>query len=214
MAHGRKVISLAQHHGWRPGARYTNLRDIRHVEFSGLGFLDINWKKYSFEAHERAAAKVRPYVTVARDIECISQVNEILREAGRLQRYATQVIVVPKDPQLETQLHRLIPNEFILGYSVPTRYGGTTISPEAFEWSVHLLGGRPDTQRRLAERMPVVSLDCNRFTYDAQFGDYFDGIRFKPHPVGGYDKCLSDSLVNINALWEDYASPARELGDG
>jgi hypothetical protein len=55
--------------------------------------------------------------------------------------------------------------------------------------------------------MPVVSMDCNRFTLDAQFGDYFDGRRFRPHPVGGYERCLEDSVLNINKLWVDYRSP-------
>lgn len=215
VAHGRRVISLAVTEGWRPGARYTNLRDVRHVDFTGVGFLDIDWKNYSFEAHLDAAAKVRPFITVARDVECVSQLDRILIEAGKLQKYAGRVIVVPKDPILEDRLHQTIPNEFMLGYSVPTKYGGTKIQPRAFEWSVHLLGGRPDTQRRLADLMPVVSMDCNRFTYDAQFGDYFDGSTFKRHPVGGYEVCLKESIANINSLWADYGRIcAEELRSG
>lgn len=204
VAHGRRVISLALAEGWLPGARYTNLRDVRHVPFAHVGFLDIDWKNYCFDSHLAAAARVRPFVTVARDIECMSQIDRVLREASKLQKHATRVIVVPKDRRLEGRLHNVIPNEFLLGYSVPTRYGGTSIIPEAFEWSVHLLGGRPDAQRILAERMPVVSIDCNRFTYDARYGDYFDGESFRPHPTGGYETCLKDSIANINALWEDY----------
>ena len=212
VAHGRRVISLAVAQGWRPGARYTNLRDVNHVPFSRVGFLDIDWKNYCFEAHLAAAEKVQPFMTVARDVESVSDLDRVLWEASRLQRHASRVIIVPKDPRLEGQFHRMIPNEFVLGYSVPTRYGGTSISPEAFEWSVHLLGGRPDTQRRLAERMPVISMDCNRFTYDAQFGDYFDGRSFKPHPTGGYDVCLRASLTNIDTLWADYRTSEKRDG--
>ncbi|WP_376987153.1 DUF6610 family protein [Bosea sp. R86505] len=167
VAHGPKVISLAMAEGWRPGARYTNLRDVRRVDFAVLGFLDIDWKNYCFDAHLRAAIHVRPFLTVARDIECISQVDQVLREAVHLQRFSTRVIVVPKDVRLEEKLHRAIPDDFILGYSVPTRYGGTCISSEAFQRPVHLLGGRPDIQRVLANRMPVFSIYCNRFTFDA-----------------------------------------------
>ena len=50
----------------------------------------------------------------------------------------------------------------------------------------------------------MVSMDCNRFTLDAAFGDYFDGETFRPHPRGGYRRCLRESLRNINALWDDY----------
>jgi hypothetical protein len=52
--------------------------------------------------------------------------------------------------------------------------------------------------------MPVVSIDCNRFTLDACFGDYFDGEIFRPHPRGGYIRCLTDSISNITDLWNDY----------
>jgi hypothetical protein len=204
VAHGRRVVSIANEHGWRPGARYTNLRDIRHVRFSGVGFLDIHWKQYCFETHLDAARRTRPYITVARDVEDQSQLGKILLEADKLAAHSTRVIIVPKDRALEDSLESAIPSEFILGFSVPTRYGGTEITPRAFTRPVHLLGGRPDVQRRLAERMPVVSFDCNRFTLDARFGDYFDGNLFKPHPTGGYETCLRASIANINSLWCDY----------
>ena len=113
--------------------------------------------------------------------------------------------VVPKCPLLESKLNESIPEDFLLGFSVPTRYGGTTLSPsDAFQRPVHLLGGRPDIQRRLAQVMPVFRLDTNRFTLDAAFGDYFDGETFRPHPIGGYKACLADSVKNITALWTGY----------
>lgn len=204
VAHGRKVIELATSRGWRPGARYTNLRDVRHTEFRSYGFLDIDWKEYSFDRHLNATKTNRPFLTVARDIECITQLDSILREADILQKHSTHVAVVPKDLRLERKLNSLIPRHFVLGYSVPTRYGGTKIPPEAFDRPAHLLGGRPDVQRRLANVMPVVSMDCNRFTYDARFGDYFDGERFRPHPIGGYEICLNASLESIDNLWHGY----------
>lgn len=204
VAHGRKVIELATERGWRPGARYTNLRDVKHAQFRNFGFLDIHWKKYSFERHLVAAKANRPFLTVARDIECITQLDLVLQEAETLQEYSTHVVIVPKDIALEGKLHALIPGHFVLGYSVPTRYGGTKIAPQAFDRPVHLLGGRPDVQRRLANLMPVASMDCNRFTYDARFGDYFDGERFRPHPTGGYENCLNASLASIDNLWHDY----------
>jgi hypothetical protein len=60
----------------------------------------------------------------------------------------------------------------------------------------------------LAQRLPVLSLDCNRFTLDARYGDYFVGDRFRPHPHGGYERCLEDSVININKLWKDYKTPS------
>jgi hypothetical protein len=202
VAHSGTVLDIAVRHGWMPGARYTNLRDVRR--FPKLGFLDIHWKSYDFQRHLAAAEKTRPLITVARDIEERRDLRNIIDQAYRLLEFATHVVLVPKDPLLEKRLCKSIPTEFLLGFSVPTRYGGTTISPMAFRRPVHLLGGRPDVQRRLADLMPVFSFDTNRFTLDATFGDYFDGTTFRPHPVGGYKNCLAASLKNITALWKNY----------
>lgn len=205
VTHSHRVASIAARHGWMPGARYTNLRDARR--FDRLGFLDIDWRNYDFRRHLEAAKFTRPVLTVARDIENIAHLERTLDEARTLLLFADAVIVVPKDPRLGDAIDQLIPTEFALGYSVPTRYGGTTLPLGAFSRPVHLLGGRPDVQRRLALTLPVVSIDCNRFTLDAAYGDYFDGKIFRPHPTGGYDQCIDSSIRNINRLWADYELP-------
>lgn len=203
VAHSHRVLCAAREFGWLPGARYTNLRDVRRVD--RLGFLDIDWRNYNFRKHLLAAQATRPLLTVARDILNIRSVRAILDEAEALARWAENVIIVPKTPALEGVLNDgLIPSHFLLGYSVPTRYGATKVAPSAFQRPVHLLGGRPDVQRRLAALMPVASLDCNRFTLDAAFGDYFDGEAFRPHPRGGYDTCIRASIRNIDRLWTRY----------
>jgi hypothetical protein len=202
VAHSSRVLSVAARYGWLPAANYDNLRNVRM--FERVGFIDINWKRYNFRRHLEALRVTSPLMTVARDVEDYRDMQRILDQARELARYCTHVVIVPKDPRLGTYLDTAIPGEFLLGYSVPTRYGGTPIPPRAFTRPVHLLGGRPDIQRRLADVMPVVSVDCNRFTLDAAYGDYFDGETFRPHPVGGYDRCIADSIQNINALWESY----------
>lgn len=204
IAHSKKAIAIAQDYGWYPGARYTNLRDVKSFSFTHNGFLDIDWKNYDFHRHLDAVAQYKPRLTIARDVECIFTLEGILREAEFLLQHCDHVAIVPKDPNLNGRLNELIPENFVLGYSVQTKYGGTKVSLESFDRPVHLLGGRPDTQRALAKQLKVFSLDCNRFTLDAQFGDYFDGQTFRPHPSGGYERCLRDSLMNINALWHDY----------
>ncbi|MCP1290565.1 hypothetical protein NK214_10230 [Chromobacterium sp. S0633] len=204
VAHSKRVIDLASQYGWRPGARYTNTRDVRHTNFAGVGFLDIQWKRYDFNRHLDAVVKLRPFMTVARDIESVLQLDDILREAMELKRHAVHVVLVPKDPKLHGRFEELLPKPFILGFSVPTRYGGTPLAPVNFNRPVHLLGGRPDVQLHYAQTMPVASVDCNRFTLDAAFGDYFDGEIFRPHPDGGYERCLRDSIRNITSGWSGY----------
>ena len=203
LTHSFNALNVATNLGWLPGARYSNLRDVRR--FDRLGFLDINWRNYSFSAHVAAAKATRPMLTVARDIEDISDLDEVLCQARELLRHSDDVVIVPKDPRFGEGLEERIPRDFILGFSVPTRYGGTTLCPTLFRRPVHLLGGRPDVQRRLAATLSVHSIDCNRFTLDAAFGDYFDGVRFKPHPIGGYRECLTDSIHNINRIWLGYS---------
>jgi uncharacterized protein DUF6610 len=178
VTHSATAIEVAVEYGWLPGARYTNLRDVRR--FPRLGFLDIDWKRYDFARHLEITTLTKPLMTVARDIEDRRELRRTLDQAYRLREAARHVVVVPKDPLLESKLDESIPGDFLLGFSVPTRYGGTKLSPAAFKRPVHLLGGRPDVQRRLAQLMPVFSLDTNRFTLDAAFGDYFDG------EIGGY----------------------------
>lgn len=200
VTHSRFVIDRALAHGWEAGARYTNLRDVRHLR--RVYFLDIEWARYDFERHLAVAKRVRPQLTVARDVLDADELDATIREAEALARYAATVVIVPKDERLVAVARLGVPRTFRLGYSVATRYGGTSIAPSAFAGPVHLLGGRPDVQRRLAEEMNVVSLDGNRFTLDAKFGDYFDGVTFRPHPAGGYENCIEDSLRNIGNLWK------------
>lgn len=205
ICHSKKVLDIARRHNWLCGARYTNLRDIRRESY--LGFLDIDWKNYSFRAHLEAVEEYRPILTVARDIEDVKEYRKIIKQAEKLKEYAKIVAIVPKDQAIGPIMHNIIPPDFIIGYSVPTRYGGTSIPCHFFgSRPVHLLGGRPDIQRRLGQHLNVVSIDTNRFTLDASYGDYFDGRGFRPHPMGGYINCLEDSFKNINKIWCDYSN--------
>lgn len=201
--HSKKVQRISIEFGWRASARYTNLRDVK--EFSKVDFIDIDFKNYDFDKHIYAVKKCRPHLTVAQDIFKIKQIDEVMRQAEQLNRYSDKVIIVPKDNKFKGNLEKMIPKKFLFGYSVPTKYGGTSLDPSEFKRPVHLLGGRPDAQWRLARKMNVYSLDCNRFTLDAAFGDYFVGDKFKPHPIGGYENCLRDSIKNINLLWDNYS---------
>jgi hypothetical protein len=202
VCHSKTVLKIALEHGWYAGAQYTNLRNIRTQEETG--FIDIDWKNYSFKKHIHAVKEVRPLFTVARDVVDITHLPSILDEAQELSLYAKNIIIVPKDIRLASMMEEVIPSSYILGYSVPSKYGGTIIQPQHFKRSVHLLGGRPDTQRQLAKVMNVISIDCNRFTLDAAYGDYFDGTGFKKHPIGGYKNCIRDSIRNINHIWLNY----------
>lgn len=200
LCHGRPTLKLAARHGWLPGARYTNLRDIRG--FSVIGLIDVEWRDYDFKRHLEAVRSVRPLLTVARDVEDIRHLPRILDQARELSLWCEHVIIVPKDRRFHGRLADLVPEQFVLGYSVPTRYGRTALSVSTFgRRRVHLLGGRPDTQYELATRLNVFSLDGNRLTLDAGYGDFFNGHHFVRHPRGGYYRCIRSSLEAIDRLW-------------
>lgn len=200
IAHSKKVLKIASEYGWFPGARYTNLRDIR--DFDLIGFIDIEWKNYDYNMHLKAVKETHPILTVAQDIVNIDMLNEILDQAYELSEHAQHVIVVPKDIRLCGIINNLIPDDFLLGYSVPTKYAGTDINPKEFTRPVHLLGGRPDIQINLSNKMEIFSFDCNRFTLDAAYGYYFNGHKFVRNTIGGYENCLRKSLYYINEMWD------------
>src|SRR5690348_17267606 len=79
--HSARVQKIAAAHGWLPGARYTNLRDVRQCK--RLGFLDIDWKRYDFERHLEAAALTKPIITVARDIDDKRSLKKTIDQAFR-----------------------------------------------------------------------------------------------------------------------------------
>jgi Family of unknown function (DUF6610) len=202
MCHGRPTLKIAQRYGWLPGARYTNLRDIKG--FKKIGMIDIDWKNYDFDRHLDAVKKCRPLITIARDVEDKDDLEKILEQANELNRYAEKVAIVPKDKRLSSNITKVIPDKFLLAYSVPTKYGATEIPLRSFKGrAVHLLGGRPDVQLQLSKQLNVYSFDGNRFTLDAKYGDYFAGECFKRHPEGGYYNCIRKSLRTISKMWKD-----------
>jgi len=205
------VQQITTKHGWLPAARYTNLRDVK--SFSSIGFIDIDWKDYNFLRHLESVRSVNPFMTVARDVERAEQLPQVLEEARELGRYSANVVIVPKCPTLSETIEDVIPSEFLLGFSTPTKYGGTPIAPEKFKRPVHILGGSPQAQLALASVLDVFSFDCNRFTLDARYGDYFNGEAFRPHPVGGYARCLEDSVIAINAAWASITPDKVPMAD-
>src|SRR5271154_1096480 len=96
VAHSHRVLRIARRFGWLPGARYTNLRDLRR--FERVGFIDIEWANYSFPRHLEAVRATRPLLTVAMDVINPTRLPKILDQALELSLYCDCVIVVPKHP--------------------------------------------------------------------------------------------------------------------
>jgi hypothetical protein len=202
ICHGNRVCKLAEKNGWHAGARYTNTRDVRGIK--KVTFVDIDWENYCFKSHLRTVMQLRPLLTVARDIVNLKKLDLILTEAEILSKYCKKVILVPKDKKMAKIVEHL-PDQYLLGYSVPTRYGSTSIDPKYFaDRKVHLLGGRPSKQRDLANDLNVYSLDCNSFTIDASFGKYFNGSKYVLSPELDYYQRIKKSMHGLKKMWVGY----------
>jgi len=148
--------------GFKYGARLPG------TVYGPLYFADQDWKNPSRETYMNYLRKFRPVMATVLDWEEDEQLSEVLDWAEEAAELVTGgVIIIPKVMGGTSVLPRTIDGRrVILGYSVPTKYGGTDVPLWEFAgWPVHLLGGSPQKQihyylhlRGIAE---VVSVDNN-----------------------------------------------------
>jgi hypothetical protein len=173
---------LAVKSGWMYGVQSTGSGGVCSVanyqKSHKVQFIDQDYFNYDHASHTEAVKKHKPKYCTVRDIMTKHQCEEagikyydfdtILAWAEELERYAENVIVIPKYDCIKD-----IPERFVLGYSVPTSHGGTPLPIELFKGRrVHLLGGSPNKQIAYWQRIPddVVSIDNNYILKMANFG--------------------------------------------
>lgn len=178
------ITFAAYEMGFQPGIISTSLaaaRDLK-VRLPGtrIGFMDNEWHGYDHEAHVRAVEETRPKYATVRDVMTKAQcaaagvefipLARVLEMAQEVAQYADHVIVIPKYDCLEQ-----IPEEYVIGFSVPTSYGGTPMPASALRGRrVHLLGGSWKNQRAYLDILgeDVVSLDNNHLLRVSEFGNF------------------------------------------
>lgn len=127
-----------------------------------LYFADQNWKNPQRDKYMQDLARYRPHMATVKDLEHPEQREEVLDWAAEAAQFVNVVIIIPKVSLIHTLPKRIGNAEVRLGYSVPTKYGGTDLMVSEFMgWPVHLLGGSPGRQRHLATYMDVRSVDGN-----------------------------------------------------
>jgi hypothetical protein len=173
---------LGETMGWRAGAISSAVspRFLAQCETLPLdvGFVDNEFKEYDHESHVAAVKALSPDFATVRDVMTEAQcaqadidyypLGQVLEMAQEVDECATNTILIPKYDCLDD-----IPDQFILGYSVPTSYGMTPLPLEAFQGRrVHLLGGNWDRQLRAVGVLSsdVVSIDNNHMLMKAEFG--------------------------------------------
>ena len=136
---------------------------LPHTVHFPLYFADQDWKKPNRQKYFTALATHKPHVATVLDWEKSGQLNEVLAWAEEAASHVETVIIIPKVQGGIKQLPRIVGGKQIrLGYSIPTKFGGTGLPYSDFiGWPVHLLGGSPHNQMKLAKYLNVVSVDCN-----------------------------------------------------
>lgn len=128
-----------------------------------LALLDCDWKKPNWSRHLAIAKTEHPWLCAVPDIESASQLPDALVKSQEIAAHCERILIIPKALSI---IHS-IPAEIggrpiVLGYSVPTSYGGTSVPLWEFgRRPVHLLGGSPRAQKELCRYLNVVSLDGN-----------------------------------------------------
>ncbi len=154
----KRFADIAIHAGFLYGARLPH-RGLHYP----IHFADQDWQKPDRGEYMDALRLHRPQVATVLDLESDVQLYEVLGWAEEAAQVAKRVIVIPKANGVISMLPRRVAGaEIVLGYSVPTSYGGTELGLWEFDdWPVHLLGGSPQAQMRLRHYLRVVSVDGN-----------------------------------------------------
>ena len=196
----RRLAEIALEAGFLYGVRGRQRPDFPPA------FLDLDWREPDFPGHLERCRRWRPRYAVAGDAETPADLDVVLDQADALAPYAQSVIVVPKAPGMV----EAIPEAYVVGLSVPTRFGAT----QAPFWEyvgrrVHLLGGPPGVQLRLRALLGdgVVSADGNSHLLAARRGTVWERGRWAGGPLGepaGPEmlyRAFARSCANIAAAW-------------
>lgn len=205
-------VPIALAAGFRYGAQ------LPCSTYAPLYFADQNWKQPDRATYIAALAQHRPVVASVIDWEHAEQLADVLSWAEDAAPYVEQLIIIPKVSGQIGRIPRQIGGRPIrLGYSVPTSHGGTDLMLwEFMDWPIHLLGGSPQTQMRLARDWfgdQVVSVDGNMHCLEATKGRFWSATtNHKGHwwqlrdagdnrTEGVYLECFRKSCENIIRAW-------------
>lgn len=203
-----KYDAIAIEEGWELGVRSCG----RYNPVPSLtNFVDNDWENYNHYRHLEMVKRVKPKLATARDICCIDDFDEILTEAEQIARFCQfGVILIPK---VAVRIPDLDFN-YILGFSVPTRYGRCDLPLSYFGDSpVHLLGGSPYRQLEYSRLLNVVSLDCNTFMLLAKYGKstWPDASPREQKLASSCYGAFRVSVQRTKQYWSHYDDAARTL---
>lgn len=182
-------------------------------------FIDNNYFDYNHEKHLNVVKKFKPEYATTRDVmseqQCKKEniryipLDEILEQAKQIKKFADNVIVIPKYNCLDQ-----IPEEYILGFSIPTSNGGTELLPSAFEnRHVHLLGGSWKKQLFFLKQLNVVSIDNNYIHRISNYGKFVmpNGEERQVRSIPGINFVVNPKYLGLILSFEAIKFKVEEL---
>ena len=165
----QSLCCIAAEYGWGHGNNSYQHKQkcVKHK----LDFIDNLFDKpYDHERHKAAIAEHHPKYATVRDMMTKEQCardniqyyapEQILEWADDLKPHTDNVILIPKS----IEYLDLIPNDYVIGLSVPSSHGGDVLPVECYRGRrVHLLGGSWAKQLSYLYALgdDIVSLDNN-----------------------------------------------------
>lgn len=196
--------------GFRYGARLPGT--VYHPVY----FADQDWKKPDRVAYMAALTQHKPRMATVLDLEREEQLPEVLSWAEEAAQWVQQVVIIPKVcGTIDAIPERIGTTAVVLGYSVPTAYGGTGVPVWEFgRRPVHLLGGSPQRQLELAGYLNVVSADGNMAAQQSRRCRFWSASKgSRGHWVqlseigdtrteGAHVECFRRSCLGIYQAWQ------------
>lgn len=211
----KRFAEIAINSGFLYGARLPP----RGLPFEPY-FADQDWKQPNRERYMVELAKYKPAIATVLDWERYEQLETVLEWAEEATQYVTEaVLIIPKVIGGVSMIPEAIDGKPVrLAYSVPTRYGGTSVPVWEFgRRPVHLLGGSPKRQWELSHYLNVVSMDGNYSQMMAtRFNEFWDGSGWcELADYGGHVsqdapyEAFKRSCHSIMAMWHDEPMPYK-----
>lgn len=153
-AGNRRFSEIAAAEGFLLGAQLPG------TVYSPPFFCDQNWKKPDRHRYMAGLAEHRPQMATVIDWEREEQFSEVMDWAEEAAQYTCNVLIIPKIPDTVERIPFFIGGKpVVIGFSVPTRFGGTCVPIWELEGrNVHLLGGSP--QRQMREYAAISGIAC------------------------------------------------------
>jgi len=213
LSHKKKYTYYAKsQYGWLTGSNSKQIfSSNQYLDSDEIDFLDYPFKDGDsfLEQHLELIKHFKPKYAVCPDIFEECKLKFYIDYAYKLLQYSQCVIIVPK----VFDIIKIIPEDFIIGYSVPTKYGSTPITLfEIGSRKVHLLGGGIRKIEDLMSYLNVISFDSNSWVKGNHIGGWYytyDKRKLKTQKSHHKHNAEGRVLLSIDALgefWNDKKS--------